>query len=720
MINFLKFLIFASLLVFLIPAHLYRVVYFDVLVEVMILVYVWLLAKGRLKFPKISLMGVLFFIFIIVSSLATIFSVEPAKSFWGTPVRSMAGGLFSWLHYFAFFIILSSIFSKREDYLRLFKYFLVVSGIISLVGIYDFISGINRVYSLLGNPIYLGTFSLFPLFLGSYLFLNSRINQEKIFYITSILLSTSSIYLSLSRGPIVGLLGSLGLFSPILFILSVKYFKNNWQTNKRLIILYIAGFSLVLLSGLTFVLKNENSLLARFQNMSQDRDVTSRLISWEVAFDSMLDKPFLGWGQENINLAYFANYNPKFMPDIFGEAWFDRAHNNILDIGITSGILGLVAYLAIWIVMFLALLRLFEGGQKTGAIIFGILLTAYFLSNLFFFDSLITILPFIFVLGFLAYFDKELVVIPQLSDDGIKKLKQVFTVAVVLVIMGLIANFQVARAGYYYNKIKFDKNRSVNELVETYNKFLEMKFVPQVFKSEIVYSFSRIITQNNIDDENLSKFTTETSAKLNELAKIHPTDIRPYYYNAKVAILDFELNGNKDSLINAKQYIEKAVAISPNRQDLYLDLAQVHTLDSDINSAISSTKKAIDLNPDFARAHFYLGILLIENDKQEDGEKELSMAKELGIQYAVTDVANLLYLTDFYISQNDNIKAIAILEDLLKIDWYNIIARKKLAALYAEVGDKIRAKEQANFILGADPSSKNEVESFMRYLDNTK
>lgn len=713
----LKFLIFASLLVFLIPAHLYRVVYFDVLVEVMFLIYAWLLVKGIIKPPKISLIGAAFFVFIAVSALATIFSVDPAKSFWGTPVRSMAGGLFVYMHYFAFFIVSSSVFSKKEDYLRLFKYFLVVSGIISLVGIYDFASGINRVYSLLGNPIYLGTFSLFPLFIGIFLFLSSKIKREKIFYFMSVLLSASSIYLSLSRGPIVGLLGSLILFCPLLLVLSIKYLKNNWQANKKLIVLYVAGASLVLLFGLVVVLKNENSLLARFQNVSQDRDVVSRLVSWEVAFDSVLDKPILGWGQENINLAYFANYSSKFIPDVSGEAWFDRAHNNILDIGITSGILGLVAYLAIWIMLFLALLRLFRWGQKTEAIILGILLVSYFISNLFFFDSLVTFLPFIFVLGFLSCLDRELIVIPQLSTGQIKKIKPVFNVVVIFMVLALVGNSQIARAGYYYNKIKFDKNRSFNELVMTYDKLLAMKFVPQSFKAEIVYSFSRIITQNNIDDENLYKLIAETSLKLNELARMNPIDIRPYYYNAKVAVLDFELNGNEDSLFDAKRYLEKATVLSPNRQDLYLDLAQVHVLDGDIDGAISSTKKAIELNYDFARAHFYLGILLIENGKQEDGGKELSVAEELGIKYAITDVANLIYLADFYISQNDNVEAIAILEDLLKVDWYNMIARKKLAALYTEVGYKIKAKEQVDFIINSDPALKSEAEEFLKYLE---
>lgn len=713
--SFLKFLIFASLLVFLIPAHLYRVVYFNVIVEISVFIYLWLLVKNKIKPPKISLIGAAFFIFILVSALATIFSVEPAKSFWGAPVRSMAGGLFMYVHYFAFFTVLVSIFDNKEKYLQLLKWVVFIGFVAGLYGFYEkFISGISRTDSFFGNPIYFGMFSLFILFLGVYSFLAEN-RKIKYFYLLVAILSFFNIFTSLSRGPIVGLVGSLLIFVPLVFFLIIKQFKNN---NKNILIVIVIT-TVFLAAGFQF-LSNGNVLIKRFENLSSDTNVLNRLVSWKIALKAVKDRPILGWGQENFGLAFNKHFNPKFLSDISAELWFDRAHNNILDIATTTGILGTLSYLFIWVATFVALFYLFKNNNRKEAIIFSMLLIAYFIGNLTFFDSLIIFLLFMLVLGYIILLSAQPKTVDRetiwLKKDENRKI--IFGAALILIIVGIFVNFQIAKASFYYYKMKFDKNKDFNELVYSYEKLSSIK--PNIFESEANYSFSRIITKNKIDNSDLKKYIKKSSEKLDELKEKHPLDIKPYYYGAQVYLLDFNLNGDKTALLSAQKSLQKATEIAPNRQDIYMDLAQIEMSLENYDLAILNMEKARDLNPDYSRPHFYLAVLHIANDDNKNGEAEYEIANKLVIQYDKNDIPNLVFLADYFMAIDENKEALKILEKALSFDISNVIIRKKIAALYADIGNKDYAKAMALDILRDYPEKEIEVKEFINNLENYK
>lgn len=660
--SFLKFLIFAILAVFLIPAHLYRVVYFNVLVEISVFIYLWLLVKNKINPPKISLIGAAFFIFILVSGLAVIFSVEPVKSFWGTPSRSLAGGLFMHLHYLAFFIVSVSIFDNKEKYLQLLKWVVFIGFIAGLYGFYEkFITGALRTDSFFGNPIYFGMFSLFILFLGVYLFLAEN-KKIKYFYLSAAILSFFNIFTSLSRGPIVGLVGSLLIFAPLVFFLIIKQFKNN----KKNILVVIVITTVFLVAGFQF-LSNGNTLIKRFENLSSDINVLNRLASWKIALKAVKDRPILGWGQENFNLAYYKYYDPQFLSNFSDETWFDRAHNNFLDIASTTGIAGIIAYLFIWIATMTALFHLFKRGDRKEAITLSALLAAYFIGSMFFFDSLIIFLPFVLVLAFVSIVSSGQDIV--IKTDWFRKSENrnvVLGAVFILAAVGIFVNFQIAKASFYYYKIKFDKNKDFNELIYSYEKLSLIK--PNIFEAEANYSFARIITKNKIDNSNLGKYVRKSSEKLNELTEKHPFDIRPYYYGAQVDLLDFNLSGDKTALLSAKKSLQKAIEIAPNRQDLYMDLAQVEMILNDYDSAILNMEKARDLNSDYSRPHFYLSLLYLLNGENDLGEKELEMAEKLNIKYDQRDVNNLMFLVNYFIDKNNKEKVIEMTKKLIELD----------------------------------------------------
>lgn len=718
----LKFLIFASLLVFLIPAHLYRVVYFDVLVEVMFLIYAWLLVKGRIKPPKISLIGAAFFVFIVVSALATIFSVEPAKSFWGAADRSLTGGLFIYLHYFLFFIVLTGVFDrKKEDYLRLFKITILIGILMSAWGFYQTYTGLPRINSLMGNPTYLSNFLIFSIFLSAYLFFMSGKDKVKFFYLGTIPVFLAGIYLALSRGPILGLLFSIIL---MVGVFGIIFFKKN---HKKTLKIFIPSLVLILAMVYFLMPMIEGSvLLGRFKTSLTDASAETRMSNWGTAFKAIADKPILGWGQENFDIAFYKYADSsKFLSDNLNLTWFDRAHNNILDIGVTEGVLGIGVYLLIWVAVFVVLFQLFKLGHKKEAIIFSMFLIAYFVGNLLFFDSLVTFLPFIFILAFLSDFSRDIKFgLIEKAGEQMKAFKKysskeniqaIWSIVVILGVVGVVVNVQVARASYYYYNIKFEKYQDFDDYLYSYEKVLSIR--PGVFKKDAIYSISKIVVNNKINDSELSSKIRPIIKELNELSTEQPLDIKPYYYGAKFNLLDFELSADDDALVRAQDLLEQAIKISPTRQVFYMDLARVKMNQGDFEQAIAKMEKARELNPAYSRPHFYLTVLYLLDGQDRLAEEAFARAGERGIAYDKVDINNLLYIADHFIPKGENDRAMQILEEILRLDEQNVSARKKAAVLYAEMGDKEKARKYAMIIWNIDTSLRQEAEDFIRYLD---
>lgn len=720
--SFLKFLMFSALLVFLIPANLYRAVFFNVLVEVSFFVYIYLLVNQKIKPPKFTWILATFSIFTLVSGLAAAFSLEPTKSFWGTPLRSLGGGLFAQLHYFLFFIILASVFDKKEEYLKLLKFFVLIGTAITSYGLFErFYLGQARVDSLFGNPIYFGVFSLFVLFSNIYFLLTEK--GLKIFYSIAALTAIGGVYLSLSRGPLLGLGIAVLISLPFLISELFKKIKTRYPKFNAGIASVAIIFFLILLFVGSYQLLKDNYMVRRFENLfkmsTSDASALNRLASWKIALKAVKDRPILGWGQENFDLAYYKHYDPQFLSNISDETWFDRAHNNFLDIASTVGLAGVVAYLFIWFAAAMALFILFRRGDKKEGIVCSALLIAYFISSIFFFDSIVVFLPFILVLAFISLLSSGQDI--AIKIGWLKKSenrKAVIGAVFVLAAIGIFVNFQIAKASFYYYKIKFDKSKDFNELVYSYEKISSIK--PAIFEAEANYSFARIITKNKIDDNDLGKYAKKSSEKLNKLAGKHLLDIRPYYYGAQVDLLDFNLNENSESLAKAKNLLEKAIKIAPNRQDLYMDLAQIEMSGQDYQSAILNMEKARDLNPSYYKPHFYLSVLYALSGQSDLVEKEFGITRDvIGINYEKEDIDNMIFLADYFINYKNYLRAIDILESVLRLDGGNIPVRKKVVALYAEIGHWEPAKRHAEIILGlVGESGKNEVGNFLKYLES--
>ncbi|MEK6878310.1 MAG: hypothetical protein AABY22_01810, partial [Nanoarchaeota archaeon] len=119
LVKFLRFGIYLTAFVpliifkdFISPFHFGKVVVFRSLIEILATAYLILVLKDRSYLPRKDKVFWSLFLFTLAFSLTTITSVLQYPSFWGSLERM--GGLWTFWHYFVFFIILISVFTKKE------------------------------------------------------------------------------------------------------------------------------------------------------------------------------------------------------------------------------------------------------------------------------------------------------------------------------------------------------------------------------------------------------------------------------------------------------------------------------------------------------------------------------------------------------------------------------------------------------------------------------
>jgi hypothetical protein len=71
-----------------------------------------------------------------------------------------------------------------------------------------------------------------------------------------------------------------------------------------------------------------------------------RGFQWDAAIAGFRDRPVFGFGPENHHLVWSAHFDPR--SEKIGIDVFDRAHNQYLEMLATTGVVGAVAFLAIW------------------------------------------------------------------------------------------------------------------------------------------------------------------------------------------------------------------------------------------------------------------------------------------------------------------------------------------------------------------------------------
>ena len=127
--------------------------------------------------------------------------------------------------------------------------------------------------------------------------------------------------------------------------------------------------------------------------------VQSRLAAWEAGLEGLAARPVLGWGPENFE-AVFGRFASGY--GAFAEP-HDQAHGKLVEVAATTGVAGLLAWLALWAAAILVLWRAargMAGRERAFAVFAGAALIGALVQGQFLFDTAVGMLQTVLLLGF--------------------------------------------------------------------------------------------------------------------------------------------------------------------------------------------------------------------------------------------------------------------------------------------------------------------------------
>lgn len=317
-----------------------------------------------------------------VIGLSTALSYTPWLSLTGSFVRLQ--GFYTWCAYVVLFLCLQAYLRDREQLERLVTAFILPSLPVALYGVVQkfgkdpmpWLGNVtDRVASTMGNSIFVAAYLILtvPLTLVRLVralrAMNVVPDDASLFnaatlrvvgYLVLLAFQLAAVVLSGSRGPMLGLLG--GLFFMFLLLAVLR--------GERRAVLGVIGTGLVLgaflavfnLPSSPLAPLREVPYLGRMGRIFETEGGTGkvRLLIWKGTVDLVGSDParaVYGWGPESMHVAYNPFYPPELANHEARNASPDRSHNETFDALVTTGFLGLAAYLLLFSSVFLLGLR---------------------------------------------------------------------------------------------------------------------------------------------------------------------------------------------------------------------------------------------------------------------------------------------------------------------------------------------------------------------------
>ena len=371
------------------PTSVGKAVYARSIIEVVFVLWVLLAVAVPSWRPPRSWLLVLLAGGLVASAISAVFGVSPARSFWSSYIRMQ--GTVELAHWFALAAVVASVFRTSRSLRVLLTFHLGVGLLLSLVAIASYagweipvlgrlpVPDFPRVSATLGNSTYLGAYLLVNVVLALGFLVRSFMPEppppaaadrrreagrredalarwaEQIFYGLAVLLGLWGISLSGSMAALAGLFAALGalvlLYS---FLAQSRRVRLAARASLGLMTGGAAALALVVFAAPSLLPSFDSPLLKRLTDPETvQRTLSNRLEIWKPGIDGFIERPVFGWGEDNyvVVSGRYASGRGAIMPAS------DHAHNKLIEEAATKGLLGLAAYVAIWILTFVAILR---------------------------------------------------------------------------------------------------------------------------------------------------------------------------------------------------------------------------------------------------------------------------------------------------------------------------------------------------------------------------
>lgn len=699
---------------------------FNILMEVLFVFWLVLILRYPAYRPKKSLItyGLLaYFAAILVSCFV---GVNFTLSFWGNAERMLA--FFPLLHFLIFYLILITVIRTQGWWEVIFGSSVALATIISFIGLTG-----PDVYSRIGNTAYVSGYLIFNLYFCLILFFRSQYKSARWLYLLPIIPMLLEFRACHTSGAIIGLFLSVLL---LVFLLGLFHQRKSLR-RAALVVLAVAVIVVAAVFSQYKSVWFQNSFL---RNLTAEKGTfQTRLISWRGAVADFPNHPVFGTGFGNYAIIFDRHFDPKFFNYSQSETYFDRAHNNVLDILSTTGAVGLVTYLSILVAVFYYLWRLFRrhgriagtgempARQNLEIIIITSLLVAYFIQNLAVFDSFVTYIGLMLILGYVYWLvqedrEKTAAAAGEIGDGAkahpltIKGSGAELIILSLLIIavyiftiqanvrpwqtfQGVIVGYGDIVSGNYAEGINAYRQALTGTPLDHDGRVTLINlaasnaaFLGQLPAAELQSDLDYII---GLAKENVAMNPQDSLMQM-QLAQIFDVVARYNYQNP--------VSYNNYSTL-ALEAIDKSIVASPGRIPVYLIKARMLMVKGETDEALKVTDYAISLNPDYYKSYCSLAqfYLILKDDKNTAAPLNKCLDMGQGDISDFNSVALLQTAISYEANRGDYSHALVLAKGLAGVYDTNGEVWFNLAKLYLITGDKTQADAAAQQASSLDP-----------------
>jgi len=317
----------------------------------LIFIYIALKRRDKITFMEDTIENRFFVGYFILVLISIFFSVDPMTSVVGSVYRH--DGFLAFIAYVFAYLIARNVKQIEKS---LFPIVTMTSVLVAIYGILQFykldpvpidlyaLEWVGKAFSTMGNPNFLGSYLVLSIPMPIYLYFNKGKKLGLIAYCILFL----ALLTTRTRGAWIGTFISLIAFIVLYFFRS-GIRKIEW---KKILIVFLASITMILF----FILTSGSEFFTRFFSVFEDLSVivkqeesaylsgSTRVYIWEKVVELIKMRPFFGFGLDTMYIALESNFRGQIIGDLGKYVNWDKAHNEYLNIAVSSGIPSLLAY----------------------------------------------------------------------------------------------------------------------------------------------------------------------------------------------------------------------------------------------------------------------------------------------------------------------------------------------------------------------------------------
>jgi O-antigen ligase len=551
--------------------------------------------------------------FLLLLLLSGILGVAPQRSFFGTMERMW--GAITWFYLLVWYVALRVLVRGRRWNAALGATAAVslAVGFVALLQGYAHVLNVDvrgasrsTVAATLGNSSYLAIYLVLSIAVVLLLWPRASSGRTRALCAGSIAVLLWALTLSGGRTAVVGLVVGAAAGGTVLLTTrreagsAAQKLSGRYGLVAMLLVVAAGGFGI-------------GRLANRFAGVNlSSSTLTARFAAWQAGWEQFRETPLLGIGPENFYIAV-TRFFPARLHDL-GETNWDRAHNGYLEILVGSGVLGLVAYLAIWVAFFWSVRVAWTSGRASrveAAVLTGAGV-AYLVYLLTWFDdlssSIVLVLLFAYA-GSLRTGEQPLVA------EGAPRERTPFRYALLVLALLVIGVFTYQRSWQVWvtgrKAVQGMRAENVEDRLDRFHSALDAAgaegLLVQGLYVDYVRAFGRPVVRGDRDPRRERILEASIQRGLLELDVVSAMDPHNEVWwvdRSRLLLLAAELRSDRRPYRASVEALKRAIELGPRKIPTYHLLADLYLAGDQPNEALAALEAARRLDDSSGETHF--------------------------------------------------------------------------------------------------------------------